>query len=433
MGSALGYIRRSRTFADRPGAVSHEAQTSAVRDLAARHGFEDLTVLEDWGRSAGAGKEARRTGYQTLRAAIKAGTVSDIFAYDQSRLTRSTIEWANLVGICREQHVRVHLVNGGTKDFDSVDGRMTAEILASVAQAERERGQERGAATVAYRLKRGDRLGPPRYGYRADGREGHEGEWVPAEGEDVGLVVETFRATGSYARTAKLLNERGVPSKRATRNDPRTGLPSIWRSLAVRRVIQREAPELIPAGDPRPGARTRQSYRFAGLLRCPCGATLTPFRRPGRGNISYKCQRAYTAAEHVRPASVPEHVLLPLIRAEVELINIGADRVGRAGQDAERGALTAQRERLALAFARGGLPAPTYEAEDAALAARLDALGDPAEVEDLGPLDDLWDFEPADANAVLRRLFERINLGPDMRPLPFPEGPIWRNSAWRAV
>ena len=400
-----------------------------MRALAARHGYAALHILEDWGRSGGAGKEARRTAYQELRAAVRAGTVSDVFAYDQSRLTRSTIEWANLVEACRAAHVKVHLVNGGTKDFDSVDGRMTADILASVAQAERERGQERGALTVAHRRKRGDVLGPPRYGWQADGREGHEGQLVPAPGEDIAAVVDTFRATGSYQRTARQLNERGVLCKRAGRLDPRTGQPSIWRPLAVRRIIAREAPELVPAST-RPGARTRQPYRFAGLLRCPCGATMTPYRRTNRTGdpVSYRCQRSYTAAEHVRPSSVPEHALLPWMRDELARTDLGGDTL-EAVKDAaaERADLTGQRERLALAYARGGLSEPVYTTEDAALVARLDALPAATVDIDLGDLDDLWTWAPADANRTLRALWAHVELGPDLRPVRAE----WRNKALR--
>ena len=38
--------------------------------------------------------------------------------------------------------------------------------------------------------------------------------------------------------------------------------------------------------------------------------------------------------------------------------------------------------------------------------------------------------QPAAANVVLRAIFERIDLGPDLRPKP--DGFVWRNEAWRA-
>lgn len=426
MGTALAYIRRSRVFADKPGAVSHEAQTTAVRELAARHGYTDLRILEDWGRSGGAGKESRRADYLELRAAVEAGVVSDVFAYDLSRLTRSLEEWAALAARCTRSGVRVHLVMEGTFDFASASGEMVAGILASVAQAHRRWAQERAAQTVAYRRKRGDRLGPPAYGHEFVRRS--DGAIVGAE-DDPSAVVDAFRETGSYQRAAKLLNERGIPSKRAGRLDPRTGKPGVWRALAVKRVVEREAGELIPRNT-REGARSRSSAILAGLLRCGgCGGILTPCRTR-HGSMTYRCQRSYTAADHPRPASVSEAAVMPSVRAEVGRLTQPPTVQTGGDAAAERADLTAQRERLALAFARGGLAVETYEAADGGLVKRLDALDDAEAVAAVPRVD--WTWPPAELNRVLRALFDRIALGPDRRPLPYPDGFAWTMPEWRA-
>ena len=111
-------------------------------------------------------------------------------------------------------------------------------------------------------------MGPPPFGWEADPE--HTGQLIPAVGEDLAAVVETFRQAGSYQRTAKLLNERGVPCKRAGRNDPRTNLPSIWRPLAVRRIIAREAPSSCPPGVA--SARARDSTAsLPGCSGAPAG------------------------------------------------------------------------------------------------------------------------------------------------------------------
>lgn len=431
MGTPLAYLRRSRVFADKPGAVSYETQTNAVRALAARLGYELRAeqILEDWGKSGGEGRERFRLAYGTLRKAIEAGNVTDILAYDQSRLTRSTIEWANLAASCREHHVKVHLVNGGTKDFESADGRMTANILADIATAERERAQERAVQTVAYRRHRGDRLGPPAYGWRKVGGKGNEGKSESDPDDDVAAVVAAFTEAGSYNGAARLLNARGVASKRAERVDPRTGKPSIWRAAVVRRVIGREARGLIP-NNARQGAKTRQDSRLAGLLVCACGGILTPSRRPRRSVVNYRCQRAYTAAAHPRPYCVSERAALPWVRAEVEHLRLPVDAV-QLGREAgaERAELVTQRERLALGYARGGLTQATYETEDGALVARLAELGDTEEAAAVSPiLPEEWDtWTPADLDRYMRSILERVDLGTDMRPV----SATWRNPALR--
>jgi hypothetical protein len=44
-----------------------------------------------------------------------------------------------------------------------------------------------------------------------------------------------------------------------------------------------------------------------------------------------------------------------------------------------------------------------------------------------------WDtWTPAQLNRVLRALFDRIQLGADLRPLPSPDGFVWIIPEWRA-
>ena len=96
------------------------------------------------------------------------------------------------------------------------------------------------------------------------------------------------------------------------------------------------------------------------------------------------------------------------------------------GQDsaAARIDLAAQRERLALAFARGGLPEEAYTAEDGRLAGELDRLGAQDAVTAIPAID--WDWPPEHVNAVLRAIIERVDLGPDMRPVAVvPAVPEW--------
>jgi hypothetical protein len=134
---------------------------------------------------------------------------------------------------------------------------------------------------------------------------------------------------------------------------------------------------------------------------------------------------------------IAEAAILPAIREEVarhilpELVGLeDAPDLG-----AERADLVAQRERLALAFARGGLAPDTYTAEDDAIAARIGELGEREEAETVAEVPPIrpeeWDsWAPADLNAYLRATLRRVRLGADMRPLPFTADD-WRNPAAR--
>jgi hypothetical protein len=90
--SALAYLRRSRVDDAHLGAASHDAQLAAVRDLAYRHGCDELEILEDWRRSGGAGKEHLHPGHQQLGEAIDGGTVRDVFSL-------SGAQWSGVSGL----------------------------------------------------------------------------------------------------------------------------------------------------------------------------------------------------------------------------------------------------------------------------------------------------------------------------------------------
>ena len=436
MGTPIAYLRKSRIVADRPGTVSHAQQEDAVRALAARHGFELRPdhILEDWGKSGGEGKERKRTEYQRLKAAVEAGAVTDVFAFDQSRLTRSTREWAELAELCKARGVQVHLVNGGTKDFASADGRMTAGILAQIATAERERAVERASDAIARRKARGERLGPPAYGIPLTRRDGT----VVGDGDDPAAVVAAFREAGSFNGAATLLNRRGIPPKAASRRQgPRAegepaAPPPIWRSLAVRRVIEREAPALIPPNG-RIGSRTVGRFALAGLMRCggtvtrpgasdpePCGGILTAANRPGRPSPIYRCQRSWTDPSHSRPASVSEATVLPWIREEAS--RLAAPDQLEVPEDPyddseERGALLALRGKVADAVIDAGI---------ADLDARRAARGQyRAHIVEVPTLD--WSWSPDAINGVLRAMWRVVRLGPDQRPTEAD----WTVPEWR--
>jgi hypothetical protein len=345
--------------------------------------------------------------------------VTDVFAFDQSRLTRSVQEWAALVELCRPNggrpgYVNVHLVNGGTKDFASADGRMTAEILASIAAAERERAVERAVDSIARRRLAHDRLGPPAYGIVFTRKDG---EVIGAE-DDPAAVVSCFAHAGSYNGAARLLNARGIPPKRG----------GVWRSLAVRRVIEREAPGMIPPNG-RPGARTVQHWLLAGLLRCPapCGGILTASRRTGKKAVVYRCQRAWTDPAHPRPASIAEARLLPWIMEEVAHLRVPGDVLQLAERTGDRARLTEDRRRLGLAFARQAIDEPTWTAEDDAIRAQLDTLGAADRMAEIPPAVD-WTKPPEKVNAVLRALWQYVELGPDLRPIRAE----WFDEDWRS-
>jgi hypothetical protein len=60
------------------------------------------------------------------------------------------------------------------------------------------------------------------------------------------------------------------------------------------------------------------------------------------------------------------------------------------------------------------------------VAAELERLGDTETIVTIPAID--WTWAPRDVNAILHAILERVDLGPDLRPV----SAVWRNPALRA-
>ena len=430
------YIRRSHVDPNSPGDISEAAQTAAVRKLAAADGHNgDLAIYSDWGISADVAKAARRTAYARLLADMEAGRVTAVYAFDVDRLYRDPRDLIRLQDAATRHRVTI-TTNGGRLaigDGDDPTAEGFAWIGAVFGRIELLKSKKRNRASMASRRARGDALGKPPYGYRFGRADGGRVILEPEPSEPVAPVLDAYREAGTFAGAARLLNARGIPARHA---------PS-WAGNVVRRVVLHAMPE-VSREIRKPGRRARHTWTLAGLLRCECGTTLTARETMTRTKygtfgpyIGYQCPDGRYDAAHPRPYMISEAAILPAIRAEVARhILPPAVAMGDAPDlGAERAELVASRERLALAFARGGLPEETYTTEDGALAERIAALADREEREtiaDVPPItaEEWGTWTPADLNAYLRATLRRVRLGADMRPLPFTPDD-WRNPAAR--
>ncbi len=75
--SPAAYIRRSFADSESPGDISRDVQESAIREMAHRDGYNgDVVWYVDWARSADEEKEAKRTAFRAMLAAVEAGKVA---------------------------------------------------------------------------------------------------------------------------------------------------------------------------------------------------------------------------------------------------------------------------------------------------------------------------------------------------------------------
>lgn len=100
------------------------------------------------------GKSADRAGYQWMLSQVKGGWVSEVLAWDISRLGRNLLNTLTFAEECRQRKVKVV----GLKDnieLESKEGRLKFNMLAAFYEYQREDIIERARAGIAERIAKG--------------------------------------------------------------------------------------------------------------------------------------------------------------------------------------------------------------------------------------------------------------------------------------
>lgn len=411
--TATAYIRKSSLPGRGTASVSFEMQERAVRELALRHGDElSATIASDMGRSGGSTR--RRPEYQALLDAIEAGQVQTIYSYSLSRLSRSVLDFSDLLERCRAHRVAIRLVQEGQIDYGSATGRAFANMAAVFAAMERELASERNGAAQAERRERGDTLGQAPYGFSI-----RKGALVERTDEPLQAVFDAFRQVGSFGGTARLLNAQGVRT--------RHGRP--WTHGVVSDVLRRTAPAdlAVPLMGRRSGAPPRSAVIFAGLLRCQCGAFLTPRRDAANptGVSGYYCSRSYRIPDHGR-MHTSERPILEWAQAESARLNTPSEvELTHDNDERARGGIEQRRVRVVDAYVDGAIDKSERDRRLRKLDDESDALTARTYIAQVPAVD--WSWAPADINSVLRAMWEHIELDASMRPVEA----VWRVPEWR--
>jgi DNA invertase Pin-like site-specific DNA recombinase len=398
--TAVGYLRKSSAPSKRVRTVSFEVQEQEVRALAARNGDELGVLLSDWGKSGGSTK---RPDYQRLLAMIEAGEVRTVYSFSLSRLSRSTIDFAELLERCKKHDVTIRLVQEGQVDHKTATGRAFAGMAALFAQFERELAAERNGAAAAERRERGDHLGQAPYGWRVV-----DGKLVERDDERPDLIADAFREARSFAGAAKLLNAWAVPTRR---------VGTKWNHSVVADILRQQGPAdlQLAMGHPRARAKALGGALFAGLLGCPCGGVLTPRKDDGAptGVSGYYCSRA-TREPHEK-MHVAERPILEW--AKVEAARLRTPERARLAETnaADRARIEQERTRIVDTFVAGHIDIADRDRRMAATAVALAALDAHEALVSVPALD--WDGPPSQVNAILRTIWDGVELDQALRPV----------------
>ena len=210
---AIGYIRVSTDKQASEG-VSLEAQTAKIRAWADLNEYELVAIHSDEGLS-GSGVAKRPALQQALKAATK-GTA--LVVYSLSRLSRSV---EDTLRISRDlDKVGADLVSLSEKiDTTGAAGRMIFNMLAVLAQFERDQIAERTQAALQHKKATGKVYSPLPYGFEAMNGALVQ---VAAEADVVAEIVEARAAGRTLQQSADSLNRRGIPTKKGREWAPAT-------------------------------------------------------------------------------------------------------------------------------------------------------------------------------------------------------------------
>ena len=204
----------ARQSIEKKDSISVESQLEYCRYEA--HGEASMEYT-DKGFS---GKDTNRPGFEHMMDDIRAGKIKRVIVYKLDRISRSILDFANMMEIFQKYHVEFV---SSTEKFDTSTpiGRAMLNICIVFAQLERETIQKRVTDAYYARCKRGFYMGGRiPYGYRLtdtviDNIRTSMYEEVPEESEQLKLIYSMYADTdNSLGDIVRYLNEHQMKNLR---------------------------------------------------------------------------------------------------------------------------------------------------------------------------------------------------------------------------
>src|SRR5918998_1482863 len=221
---AILYARVSTDEQARSG-YSLAQQLEALREYAAREGYEVLEEVVDSGQS---GASLERPGMDRVRDLVAGGGVSVVLAQDRDRLAREPAYYYLLRREFDEHGTKIRALND--RGDGSPEGELTDGILDQLAKYERKKTGKRPRRGKLKRAREGKVVPThtPDYGFRyTEDRTGYE-----VDLEKMAVVRRIFEMVALEGKTLhgvkRVLDREGVPTPSGVR---------YWSSLFIRSVI----------------------------------------------------------------------------------------------------------------------------------------------------------------------------------------------------
>jgi site-specific DNA recombinase len=219
---AVLYARVSTDEQARSG-YSLAQQIEALRDYAAREGYETIEEVQDAGQS---GTSLERPGMDRVRDLVAGGGVSAVLAQDRDRFSREPAYTYLLRREFEEHGCELRSLND--KGDGSPEGELTDGILDQLAKYERAKIAERSRRGKLRKAREGRMVAQvAKYGFRFNAT--HDGLVVYEP--EMEVVERIFRMAAEGSGPGKMqstLYAEGVPSPRGCR---------VWDRRVLRKVV----------------------------------------------------------------------------------------------------------------------------------------------------------------------------------------------------
>ena len=248
---AVLYARVSTDEQARSG-YSLAQQIEALREYAAREGYEVLEEVSDPGQS---GASLERPGMDRVRDLVAAGGVSVVLAQDRDRFAREPAYHYLLRKEFQERGTTLRALND--RGDDSPEGELTDGILDQLAKYERAKTSERTRRGKLRRAREGKIVpgNSPDYGFKYNAARDN---YVVDE-EEMSVVRRMFYLVGVERRTLygakRVLEDEGVRPRRGGKHWSnyfiRTRiLDDVYKPHTYQEVEPRVTPEVAARLDP---------------------------------------------------------------------------------------------------------------------------------------------------------------------------------------
>ena len=299
----------ARISDDREGKESGvKNQEKACRTFVQEKGWPVKGVYIDNDISASQNKK-KREDYERLLTDLKAGVIDTIVIWAVDRLYRQPSQLEELLKILENRpSIKIFALQGSVLDLSTIDGRVQARILVTLAKRETELLRER----IRFKHKELAEKGQNHGGLRAFGYKEDQIHIDTKEAEIIRQMYKMFLATENLSEIIRWLNDkrkiktaRGGTWSRKTvssilsnkryigiRVHKQDEYPAVWEKIvdektfkAVQKILSDPERKTVPA--------VTRKYLLTGLVYCGnCGHKMTNMTR-GKAlgsTSSYACR-----------------------------------------------------------------------------------------------------------------------------------------------